>query len=218
MSIGITIESDALSDLQTAVETLGGAVTGRDVMLVMGRAAQQVIKEHFEKIAGDSAHHESSSALGAERSGFYERAANAVQAPQLESDGVVISIEQQGLAQRIFGGDIEPVNAKFLTIPARAETYGHRAKEFENLRFILFPSGAGALVAADGGGSLRGARGGRKALPSMDALGSDVYFWLVKQVHQEPDPTVLPSDEEILDPAIAAAQSYVERVWERIAA
>lgn len=222
MSFTIKVQSDALSDLETAVEELGGAVTGNDVMMIMGRAAQQVIKDHFEKLAGDAVHHKTAESLGAERTGLYEEAARGTEAPQLESGGVSVSVHQVAIAQRLFGGTVEPVNAKFLTIPARSESYGKRAGEFDNLVPILFPSGAGALVQREAT-VLRGGRSrGEKRVAGIgehrkgEEMGGLIYFWLVKQVTQSPDPSVLPGDEEILDPVMAAAAAFIDSVVTRL--
>jgi hypothetical protein len=220
MSIAINIQADALDDLVTALDTLSGEVAGDQIKKVVGRSMQQTIRQHFERLAGDSEHHQTAENLGGERTGFYERAALGVHQAQLESGGVSVSVELEGLAQRLFGGTIEAKPGSFLTIPARTETYGHRASEFSNLMMIIFPSGSGALVAKSGGGTFRGrgrGKGGRnigKPLPAIDKFGSDVYYWLVKQVTQRPDPSVLPTDAEILDPAIASARDFIAMIFE----
>jgi hypothetical protein len=199
MSVALTIDAEGLQDLVIAVEKLGGAISGDDVRMVMGDAVRNVLRDHFTALAHDAEHHKTARGFGVSPTGVYEEARAQTQEPQLESGGVSVSINQVAIAQRLFGGDIEPVNAKFLAIPARSEAYGKRPREFENLRFILFPSGAGALVEKGGG---------KKA--NLEGL---VYFWLVKHVHQEPDPSVLPEESAMLDAAMANAQSYITRAW-----
>lgn len=225
--IGLNIQSDELADLITVVETFGDRITGDDIRHTIGDAAFEVVKAHFEKLANDEAHHKSALALGAAPTGFYERASKSVQQPQLEGDGVSISIDQQGLAQRLFGGTIEAKPGGFLTIPARTETYGKRAGEFSNLRLIIFGHGdTGALVERDASVLRGGKRGKRGGLAGSLAgkrkggeIGGGIYFWLVKSVTQPADPDVLPTDEEILDPAIQNARRYISRIWdERLAA
>ncbi len=197
LTVQVQVDDQASPSAFRIRDELGRA----DVRKVMGQAVAQTLKDHFTALANDSQHHRTAASLGANRTGFYARAASGVQQPNIESDGFSVSINAVGIAQRLFGGTIEPVNAKFLTIPARAESYGKRAREFDNLKFILFPSGLAALV--------------DKNEPAHEG---SVYFWLVKKVVQQADPTVLPSDEKLMEPAIANARAYVERLWEREAA
>jgi hypothetical protein len=213
MSIAITIRAEEMDSVLASVDALGNSATLDQVKKVMGREMQQIIKAHFERLAGDNEHHQTAENLGGQRTGFYERAALQVNPAQIESDGVSVSVEFEGLAQRLFGGIIDARPGGFLTIPARAETYGHRAREFSNLMMIIFPSGAGALVAKPEGHVTGGKGGKRRTVPAIDKFGSDVFYWLVKSVTQPPDPTVLPTDEEILDPVIASAQSFIASLW-----
>jgi len=207
MSITAKIDAHELQDLITAVDTLGGAITGEDVRMIMGRAIVNTLRDHFAELAQDSVHHKSAEALGATPTGFYEEAMRSVQQPELESDGVSVSINQVGIAQRLFGGTIKAEPGHFLTIPARTETYGKRAREFDNLRLIIFPSGSGALVERDASTiTRRGKKSGE--------VGGLVYFWLVRQVTQPPDPTVLPEDSEMLDAVFVNAQRFIESVWD----
>lgn len=226
MSATLNINADALNDLAQAVDALSGAITSDDVKLIMGRAVANTLRDHFVQIAQDSEHHKTARGSGVAPSGVYEEAARGVQQPELESDGVSVSINQVAIAQRLFGGDIEPVSAKFLAIPARSESYGKRPREFDNLQLILFPSGAAALVEREAGVVRGGRRGGEKGAGAKkvagissrrkgDEMGGLVYFWLVKQVHQEPDPTVLPEESEMLDAAFINAQQFIDQVWER---
>jgi hypothetical protein len=226
MSLGVQIDiSDRATPQVAAIhDELGRA----EVRKVMGRAVAQVLKDHFYGLASDAQHHSSADSLGANRTGFYERAAKAVQQPNIENDGFTVSINQVGIAQRLFGGTIEPTTTQWLAIPARTESYGRRPREFDNLKFILFPSGSAALVADSahsvagegfsdkvrGGTGVRGARGAARQIPHSEGL---VYFWLVKKVVQQADPTVLPKEEEMTDPALENARAYVERIWGRAA-
>jgi hypothetical protein len=183
---------DQVDQVRREATAFGVALTGDEIGMIVGQAAQQLIKEHFEKLANDSAHHKTARSLGAQRTGLYEEASRATQQPVLERGGVSVSINQVAIAQRYFGGTIVPVNAKFLAIPARTETYGHRPREFKDLHPIFFKSGAAALADAEGG----------------------VYFWLVKSVTQSADPTVLPEDSDLLDHAMLAAAAYVGTLWQ----
>lgn len=134
---------------------------------------------------------------------FWARAAEATN--WQEGFGfVMLSINQIGLRQRLEGGDIKPVNASMLTIPAVLEAYGKRAREFSNLKFgfALDPESGKmrpALVEAEASNIKIGKilkSGKRNITHTSDATSKVAIFWLLASVHQEPDPTVLPSDDE----------------------
>lgn len=222
--MAITVEIQVDDKASKSAAAIRDELQRPDVKRVMGRAIVAVIKHNFEQLAADSTHHTSADSLGAGRTGFYERAGKAVQQPNILSDGFSVSINQVGIAQRLFGGVIEPVNAKFLTIPARTESYGKRAGEFDNLRAIIFPGGQrGALVQREAsvlsGSGSGGARvAGLSGTSKGDKMGGGVFFWLVKRVVQHADPDVLPKEQEMLEPAIDNARAYVERIWQREAA
>jgi len=117
---------------------------------------------------------------------------------------VMIGVNQIGIRQRLLGGDIKPVNAGALTIPAVPEAYGKRAREFNNLRFAFALNPATgkmmpALVEAEASqvkiGKIK-KDGSRTITHTSNTTAKIAIFWLLGKVSQKPDPTVLPSDEE----------------------
>lgn len=218
MRIEFSANQEAIArELLVFGEKLG--VRDGTLFKLIGRSIQQTLKVHFNRLANDSAHHQTADSLGANRTGLYTEAARGTQNPELRSDGVAISINQRALAQRFFGGTIKPTTGKFLTIPARTEAYGHRAREFDNLVPIIFRGGqSGALVERDATVVRGGARGAGAGRSKGQGIGGGVFFWLVKRVVQRADPSVLPSAEEMIRPALSAASDYIERLWERQAA
>jgi hypothetical protein len=125
--------------------------------------------------------------LGGERSHFYRKAALGTTL-DVDDEGADITVHQTGFRQRLLGGEIHAKNVKYLTIPAIAEAYGHPAKDFE-LRFIMFRSGSKALAGK-----------------GQDAR---VYYWLKESVNQDPDPSVLPSEDAIRQAAMSGARSWL---------
>jgi hypothetical protein len=147
---------------------------------------------------------------GDPRSNFYAQAARSARYDVL-TDGVLVSVSQAGIRQRREGGEIVPRNVKYLTIPAIAEAFGRRAAEFDNL-VIMWRRLAGqtrpvALVEATP--FTRGIK--------TDRVGGRVFFWLVKSVSQKADPSVLPTDQEMIDAANAGANEYFRALLQRIA-
>ena len=197
MSLTLNIVHE-LREAGATLENVEREINRDDVKRIMGQAVALVNRQHFEQLAGDSKHHTTAASLGAERTGFYERAAKGVQQPQTQSDGFTVTINAVGIAQRLFGGTIRPKNAANLTIPARAEAYGHRAREFDFLKMVVFPSGVKALIDR-----------------AEDPHEGSVYYWLVKSATQTADPSVLPKEGEMIDPALERASEYLTRLWER---
>src|ERR1700722_16827224 len=102
-------------------------VKGRAANAAMGRAVLALFIRHFLALPPNK--------RGLPTTHFWRRAANATTF-EASPDSVRISVNQTGVMQRFLGGDIAPVRVKFLTIPAIAETYGHRAGDFSGLKVI----------------------------------------------------------------------------------
>lgn len=115
------------------------------------------------------------------KTGFYGRARERV---VWEADGrrALVRIQMDGIRQRYKGGEIKPVNASVLTIPAIAEAYGRTAQEFPGLMARFFGRRGGKLA----GALVRTVPGG----------GDEVVYWLLRRVEQQPDPSVLPTAAE----------------------
>ena len=150
---------------------------------------------------------------------FWKRAAEASNV-QVGADFAIISANQIGLRQRIEGGDIAPVHAKMLAIPAVPDAYGKRAAEYGNnlkFGFALDPESGKmrpALVEPEATsikiGKVR-KNGSRSIKPTSTTTAKIAIFWLLAHVHQEPNPEALPSDEEfsnMIDQSIAAVLRF----------
>lgn len=186
MAIALNI---TLADLATpALVRLGNGVRGPEIRAAMGGALRRELRNHLRGLDRKKANK-----MGGERTNFYGRAAAAVQVPVVTSEGVTVSINHLGLAQRYFGGTIEAKpGGPLLTIPVNPAAYGRRAGEFNDLSFILSgpensPAAQALLVRKEPG----------------RAFG-EVFYVLKRSVEQEPDPDVLPN-EAVLVPAIKAA-------------
>ena len=190
MSIGVKVETDTATPW---LKDLASRVTPHRVASEVGPRCQRLIQRNFRSLGSNK--------RGWPTTEFYNRAADATN--WQEGFGfVMIGVNQIGIRQRLMGGPITPQNAKMLTIPARAEAYGKRAREFSGLRFkiVLDPEtgrmrpalvnmGASATLIAE----KKGKRGGFKAIGSE--FSEQPLFWLSKGVKQKPDPRVMPSDD-----------------------
>lgn len=125
--------------------------------------------------------------LGGRRTEFYRRAANATIYRSTGSD-VQVVIAWTGIAYQYYGGTITAKKSKYLTIPARAQAHGKRAREFKDLHFQPIKKGKSGLLADSDG---------------------NVFFWLVKSVSKQADKSVLPPFATILQAVSKAISSHL---------
>jgi hypothetical protein len=177
-----------------------------------GSSVMRLILDHLAALNA-----ERPNALGGRRTNFYAKAAKST-SYAVTSDGATVSISKTGFAQRLFGGTILPgPDKKYLTIPARAEAHGRRAGEFNNLEILFGKNGPYALAEREST-ELRWRqktkrKKGVKSVYRYTAAGADrgggIFYWLVKSVTQEPDPTVLPATDHILATARNAISAHL---------
>jgi hypothetical protein len=116
--------------------------------------------------------------MNAPKTNFYSQARDATFF-EADAAGAAVYIAKDGIRQRYYGGTIRPVNRRALTIPVDRQSYGREASEFgDELRFVavrsvLRPNVVGLLVLGK----------------ESDA---PVMYVLMKEVEQQPDPSVLP--------------------------
>jgi hypothetical protein len=194
-----------------ALQRMSAAMAPGQLNRMIGLAGVKCVKEHL--FALDSAR---PNRLRGNRKHFYSQAAKSTHYT-LVPDGALISISQIGAAQRYFGGTIKPVKAKCLTIPACAEAYGKRAREFNSLRYVQFGRGSGAKKAlVEAAASMIHITKKRKQVKhDASILGTKVYYWLVPSVVQQPDPTFLPAWEVLAAAIMDKCENYFARIKER---
>lgn len=146
------------------------------------------------------------------RGGFWNRMLAGTRA-RADQRGAYVDMPRE-VAQRAFGGTLRPTGGKkYLPIPARTEAYGKSPREFDNLRFVPFKSGAKALVQRVELKVIRHKSGRKKGTIKeiQEIGGAGVLYWLVTSVTQRGQRDVLPSAAEILDASIHGAAIYLNR-------
>ncbi len=206
MSFAIKVnvtENTALTEL----ERMSAAFNLDRINRRIGTEEKLLFQNHFLKLPSNK--------MGFPSTGLYEQFAKSTQF-QTHGDGVSITVNHGAARQRLEGGPIKPTGGKkYLTIPATAEAYGHRAGEFTNLRLSFYKKG-GELrmflgnpqghIATEIAPKKSGKNKGKyKATASRTGLVP--YFWLVKEVIQKPDRSILPTDEEIVQTALDATKA-----------
>ncbi len=204
MSVAYDIKLTGSQETQRKLETLW-SVPGLNERV--GESVASMVRAHLVRLDGERAN-----ALGGKRSHFYREAAKGTSS-RATAQGAEVTIEKLGLRQRLYGGTIHAINSKYLTVPARKESYGVPAREFPgDLKFVQFKSGAKALVlddqthAVDEAGNY--ATHSRKK-SKKKSVGM-VMYWLVPSVYQRPDPSVLPSESAIAGAAERAADRHLK--------
>jgi hypothetical protein len=210
MSITVTIRDDATARLRRLDRMHA------DIRPAIGAGVANFIKDWLFKL--DSKPNKS----GFPSQHFYSGAAKAT-TWRANAAAITVSVNKQGFRQRYQGGTIRPVNAKLLTIPARAEAAGHRAREFGNLK-VQFGRrrngsvGPVALVAGDGGATRKKFRGRDDTSEERPVKGADegvVMYWLVPEVTQAGDESILPTTEMLQGEAIKIVNAEYERIMAR---
>ena len=211
MSIAYTITLQGDEELQTKLAQLKADGLPMELHSSISKAVADHVKEHLLRLDRERAN-----PLGGKRSHFYWEAAKSVEGHPTTT-GAEVTIDKMGLRQRWKGGDIHAIHGTYLTIPARTESYNVPAREFPGvLEFVKFRSGAKALVLTtpdsgpddfiDDAGNV-GTRKRRRKKRLVRGHGL-VEYWLKETVHQNEDPSVLPTAEEVTEVASLAANEY----------
>jgi hypothetical protein len=211
MSISAKIETTS-NTATPELQSMRVAITPHRMAAELGPRATRLVQRNFLK------KERAGNAKGWPSQHFYARAAEATN--WQEGFGfVLISVNQIGIRLRLQGGVVKPVNAGALTIPAVPEAYGKRAREFNNLRFgfALNPETGKmmpALVEAEATHIKIGKQkkdGSRTIKRGEEATGKKAIYWLLASTSHDPDPTVMPTDEEfqrVMDESIETVLRY----------
>lgn len=189
MSDAIVVNDGATPKLEAVTKFFGAPAVSR----YAGRAALAMTKAHLNGLSGNK--------MGWPSQGFYQGAARG-SAMVSEAGSIRISVENYdhpgAIKHQYNRGQDGPTfivaGDHLLTIPARAEYYGHRAGEFTNLRFVMFKSGAKALVVGTGGNSRTNFKTGHESSKGIGKRTAGmVAYWLKDMVEQAAKPEVLPT-------------------------
>ena len=184
-----------LDQAKDAVRSLSEKLSSMRLKNTIGGSARNKVAEHLTVMDA-----ERSNKMGAPRSHFFADAARSTQY-SIEADGVYVGIFKRGMRQRYEGGTIRPNNGKYLTLPACSEAYGKRARVFDDLEVLFGRRGPYALAQRAGTSisfvkdQRKGRKGKQRVKRGADRGG--IFYWLVKSVTQHPDPTVLPTEEDL---------------------
>ena len=179
----LSVQSEIPAPLSSIVEALMSGVHDPEIRQAVGSAAEELTRAHLFGLAAKR--HRPNVAQN-----FYEDAAWAVKFDD-SGDSVDIRIDKAGMAQRYHGGKIKAVNYSHLWIPVAPESEGKSAGDFDDLVPIISPLTNRGVALSDG----------------------KVLFALVEETReQDPDPSVLPTDEEYEGVVADAVSELVDRL------
>ena len=121
--------------------------------------------------------------------GFGEAASRSVHGTVL-GDGVLLRADKQGLAQRYHGGEIKPVNKKFLCFGIKPESYGKTVWDFG-----YTPRQPGETR--------------RSGFNFANRQRIRELFAFAKSVTQRPNPAVIPTQDELAEVSMAAIERSI---------
>lgn len=203
MALAINISDKATPD----IKVLGEAMFSDSAKAAAGAKVVELVQERFLSLGTNK--------QGWPSTGFWAGAARSTHYV-VQQDGVKISVSQQGVRQRFFGGEIKPVKKKYLTIPAIPEAYGHRAGEFHNLRVLVITRGGQripiGLVETKSSQVEFGRKrkdGSRSVKHVSSSLGNRVWFWFARSVNQVANPDVLPGMDAISAAAVSGVRQFM---------
>lgn len=181
----------------------------------VGQAGVRVLMDHLKDKNADQSSHSTANQLQARPSGLYADFARALSYSR-SATGVVVSINHVAARQRYHGGTIKPVNAKMLTIPASAKSYGRSAGEFSNLFVMSGKQGPFALAEREStdisiSKDRRKGRSGMRVKAGFQR-GGGIMFWLVRSVTQQPDDTVLPAEDALISGIMSALEGWLKKI------
>lgn len=216
MEFTITFNDTAAAALQRLREGVSGDLTTLHDSMAMG--VNVAVKEHFE----DSGLLRKKNALGGKSTGFWRKVSDSVKTSASAEQGTV-SITERGFALQLFGGIVEPVTRKALSIPVHKSAHGLNASEYpDKLAFIPATTQFGPFRKGGGqetvGYLVRGVertvtrgknKGQTRTVPMARPAGELIYVLRTRTYH-EPHPDVLPTNEAMIAAAADAGGAYLD--------
>ena len=195
VSLNITVDdSDAREILDLITEEVGDL---KNVNARIAVEAEEFFRTYLTAVA--KGRHKTANRLGAQPSGFFERAAQSPEGTS-NSKGATISLSPGAAFARAFRPiTIRPKGGKkWLAIPATKTAYARRPGEFGNtLSFLPLGKELAALV---GRAKVNGKR--------------VVFYWLKKKIEQKQERELLPSDEAISAKTLEVVDEYFDDLLE----
>jgi hypothetical protein len=187
MSVALEFEVDPGGTDAALVRLLGGLADRTRLNRFVANRGRDLTLEYLRRIS--ATRHKTAQGLGATPTGHLNPERKVTGEGKAEAAEIAIRIP--GIGRAFEDKTITPVRSKYLTLPAAAESYGKRAREFNDLRLAVFKGGA--LL----------------ALVRREAGETRVLYWLKTSVLQRQDRTLLPSDAAYMGAAEEGTKDFI---------
>lgn len=208
IAIELTITQDEVSP---ALRELSDGLDDDRLLPVLARTVNNSMRGHFDELEDTRPNK-----MGGSRRHYYS-GARAKTTFTVSGNTAFIFTTQVGMRMRYFGGTIRAgagissatgKPTKYLTIPETAESYGHRAADFDDLEVLWGRDGPYGLGRVERKTIQRG-----DSFTQSNAIQTEVLFWLVPEVEIPEDHTMLPESGELNDALHEDFGKHVNRLW-----
>lgn len=194
------------SEIRAKLGKITSPETRRDILQTVGADIHGRVQEHIGDMS--VSRHKTADRLGAGRSGYYEHAQGRVVLREVTAERATVVIENTpGLSRAYQDLHIQPVRARWLTIPIHRDAYAKRVADLRGLGHKIFRPGKARILAetttrtetyTDKNGKTRK----RKKLRPLYAL--------VKSVRVPQDKGLLPQEKQIRQWAVKSAKNIID--------
>lgn len=188
-------------EARQTLDRMAGAVAPgrrRPLMRVLGKTVEVELRDHFQKRGREP------NKRGWRKSGFWPRIRRVTALTDATDSKATVTIADPAIRQKVYGGTIRASGrispstgkpTKYLSIPLKEEVYGDRPCEYGPETFWPYRSRRGNLF-----------------LMGEYAQGRvQLYYLLVREVRQEPDPRALPNQRLLGEKLVRQAARFVEK-------
>ena len=153
------------------------------------------IRNHIRLLS--NTRHDTANRLGASPTHHFR--ASDVLPPNATNSDVSVTVTTPGISRAYHDIDIDPVNGQFLAIPLHADSYGISPREFKGNLFRINKPGS----------TEKG-----NVLYTSDVLNKKpiAMYALVDTVHQQRDPSLMPTNREMTEEALQGAVAAVKAI------
>lgn len=154
------------------------------------------IRNHIRLLA--NTRHDTANKLGASPTHHFK--ASDVLPPNATTSDVSVTVTTPGISRAYHDVDISPVNGSHLTIPLHADAYGISPREFKGNLFRINRPGSSTEK--------------QNVLYTSDVLNKKpiAMYALVDTVHQQQDPSLMPTNREMTEEALQGALAAVKAI------
>ena len=201
----ITVEDHATPGLRAMMARLRDRTA---LHAEMGMAVERQVARHMRDTKVPQGNR-----LGGTSTGFWMKAIASIKGTS-DRNAARVWIPARGVALQYYGGTVRAKNKPYLTIPISPLSHGKSVKEMGGHLYRFLSKKGNLILATDPNPSRGGSSKSRKPRsgPPRYRGGTPLYV-LLKSVHINAHPDVLPQEAAIGAEAAKAATKYIARIF-----